>query len=317
MLARNVGRACPHPRSLEPVHSRLLQRFTVIDEAFAPSADFTHRSRQSWSATRQSVKGALGCRSLGCETPCSGPQLERRRNQRTHHRDFPNWRHHFSHGVWIARVPSILRGVNDAKRHWQRVYKVKDSSKVSWYEDSPVASIELLERAGLSSASSVIDIGGGASALVDALLTRGCEHLTVLDISSAGLDVARARLGTAAERVTWLAADITRANLTQSAYDVWHDRAVFHFLTDTSSRTAYVTALKNSLRPNGHALIATFAPDGPLECSGLETMRYDAPALLEVLGADQFKLLEQRRVTHVTPSGGAQAFSYALFKRFL
>ena len=211
----------------------------------------------------------------------------------------------------------MLCSMNDAERqqHWQRVYVEKNAKTVSWFEDSPVASLELLQSANLTSASSVIDVGGGASALVDTLLALGLTNLTVLDISPAGLDVARARLGTAAERVTWLAADITRANLTQSAYDVWHDRAVFHFLTDTSSRTAYVTALKNSLRPNGYALIATFAPDGPLECSGLETMRYDAPALLEVLGADQFVLLEQRRVTHVTPSGGAQAFTYALFRR--
>ena len=204
---------------------------------------------------------------------------------------------------------------DETQQHWQRVYLERDAKTVSWFEDSPVASLEMLERANLRSASSVIDVGGGASALVDALLARGYEHVTVLDISSAGLDVARARLGAAAERVTWLAADITRANLPQSAYDMWHDRAVFHFLTDISSRNAYVTALKTSLRPNGHALIAGFAPDGPLKCSGLDTARYDAAALLEVLGADEFELLEQRRIQHITPSGGTQAFTYVLFKR--
>ena len=204
---------------------------------------------------------------------------------------------------------------DETQQHWQRVYLERDAKTVSWFEDSPVASLEMLERANLKSASSVIDVGGGASALVDALLDRGCDNLTVLDISPAALELARARLGAAAERVTWLAADITRANLPQSAYDMWHDRAVFHFLTDISSRNAYVTALKTSLRPNGHALIAGFAPDGPLKCSGLDTARYDAAALLEVLGADEFELLEQRRIQHITPSGGTQAFTYVLFKR--
>ena len=204
---------------------------------------------------------------------------------------------------------------DETQQHWQRVYLERDTKTVSWFEDSPVASLEMLERANLRSASSVIDVGGGASALVDALLDRGCDNLTVLDISPAALELARARLGAAAERVTWLAADITRANLPQSAYDMWHDRAVFHFLTDISSRNAYVTALKTSLRPNGHALIAGFAPDGPLKCSGLDTARYDAAALLEVLGADEFELLEQRRIQHITPSGGTQAFTYVLFKR--
>ena len=211
----------------------------------------------------------------------------------------------------------MLCHMNDAERqqHWQRVYVEKNAKTVSWFEDSPVASLELLQSANLTSASGVIDVGGGASALVDALLARGYEHVTVLDISSAGLDVARARLGTAAERVTWLAADITNAHLSAAAYDVWHDRAVFHFLTDIDARAAYVAALKSALRPNGHALIATFAPDGPPKCSGLETVRYDASALLEVLGAEEFALLEQRIVHHVTPSGGTQIFTYALFKR--
>ncbi len=203
----------------------------------------------------------------------------------------------------------------ERKQHWQRVYLERDAREVSWFEDSPAASLELLGCVNLTYASSVIDVGGGASALVDSMLTRGFEHLTVLDISSAALDVARARLGVAADRVTWLAADITTADLPAAAYDVWHDRAVFHFLTDPTSCAAYVAALKNSLRPSGHALIATFAPDGPKTCSGLETIRYDAAGLLEVLGTDQFTLLEQRIKQHVTPSGGTQAFVYALFKR--
>ena len=202
------------------------------------------------------------------------------------------------------------------RQHWQRVYLERDASKVSWFEDSPVASLELLATANLTCASSVIDVGGGASGLVDALLAKGYDNLTVLDISSAALNVARARLGTAAERrVTWLSADITKADLPAAAYDVWHDRAVFHFLTDASSRAAYLTALKSALRANGHALIATFAPDGPLKCSGLDTVRYDAAELLEVLGADEFKLLEDRVVQHITPSGGTQLFTYALFRR--
>ena len=210
--------------------------------------------------------------------------------------------------------------MNEAAQHWQRVYLEKDSSKVSWFESSPVTSLELLDSihltsANLTSALSLIDVGGGASTLVDTLLARGLEKLTVLDISAAALDVAKARLGIAAERVTWLAADITKACLSAAAYDVWHDRAVLHFLTDTDARAAYVAALKSALRPNGHALIAGFAPDGPRKCSGLETMRYDALTLLEVLGADEFSLLEQRRVQHVTPSGDTQNFTYALFKR--
>ncbi len=208
-----------------------------------------------------------------------------------------------------------MNAVSQAAQHWQRVYLEKDPHQVSWFEDSPVASLELLANAHLSSFSSVIDVGGGASALVDALLSRGLANLTVLDISSAALEVSRTRLGAAAERVTWLTADITTAQLPIASYNLWHDRAVLHFLTDPSSRAAYVAALKNSLRPGGHALIATFAPDGPLKCSGLDTMRYDAPSLLEVLGTDQFALLEERRVRHVTPNGGTQAFTYALFRR--
>jgi ubiquinone/menaquinone biosynthesis C-methylase UbiE len=194
--------------------------------------------------------------------------------------------------------------------HWQRVYTSKRATEVSWYQPEAITSHEMIERAGLPAHSSLIDVGGGASTLIDALLER--YDVTVLDISGAALQQARDRLGTNADRVTWLVADITQADLPEQRYDLWHDRAVFHFLTNTDDRSSYLTALRGSLKPGGFLLLATFAPDGPIKCSGLEVVRYNAKQMLEVLG-EEFRLLEERFETHVTPSGGEQRFVYALF----
>jgi trans-aconitate methyltransferase len=195
--------------------------------------------------------------------------------------------------------------------HWQGVYTSKRSTEVSWHQPEPIKSLEMIERAGLPANSSLIDVGGGASTLVDALLGR--YDMTVLDISSAALQQAQDRLGMNADRVTWLAADITRAFVPTQRYDLWHDRAVFHFLINPDDRSSYLTALRGALKPGGFVLLATFAPDGPIKCSGLAVRRYDAKQMLEVLGED-FQLLEERLETHVTPSGGEQRFVYALFE---
>lgn len=197
--------------------------------------------------------------------------------------------------------------------HWDDAYASKGEAGVSWFEDAPTLSLALIRQAGASSTSSVIDIGGGASRLVDALLREKVGKVTVLDLSPAALDAAKARLGAAASDVDWIVADVTRWK-PERRYDIWHDRAAFHFLTEADARQAYVECLHAALRPDGHAIIATFALDGPERCSGLPVMRYDPAGLAGVLGAS-FQLVDQRRHVHTTPWGSAQAFQFALLKR--
>jgi SAM-dependent methyltransferase len=194
--------------------------------------------------------------------------------------------------------------------HWQRVYASKRPDEVSWFQAQPTTSLALIGRAAPPVGARVIDVGGGASTLVDALLDR--YSVTVLDLSSAALEHAKHRLGAAADRVTWLEADITTVDLPNAAFDLWHDRAVFHFFNDPEDRAAYVRRLRGALRPGGHAIIAGFAPDGPTRCSGLEVVRGDAAQLGAALGAG-FALLEERFEVHRTPTGGEQRFVYALF----
>jgi SAM-dependent methyltransferase len=158
-----------------------------------------------------------------------------------------------------------------------------------------------------------LDAGGGASVLVDGLLHAGYHEITVLDVSAAALDVARARLGPAAGGVTWLDADVLDAALPHAAFDVWHDRAVFHFLTEAADRARYVEHVRHALKPGGHVVIATFADDGPTKCSGLPVVRYTPSALQAAFGG-QFLLVESLREAHVTPSGTTQAFVYCLFR---
>ncbi len=199
------------------------------------------------------------------------------------------------------------------REHWEKVWGTHPPEGVSWYAPHLAESLRLIEEVAAPHAS-VIDIGGGASTLVDDLLDAGYSRLTVLDISEAALAACRARLGSRAEAVTWVHADITTVVLPDAAYDVWHDRAVFHFLTDQADRDAYVTALERSLRPGGSAIVGTFALHGPARCSGLDVVRYDASSLQRALGS-KFALTASAEQTHVTPGGKPQEFVICRFER--
>jgi ubiquinone/menaquinone biosynthesis C-methylase UbiE len=199
------------------------------------------------------------------------------------------------------------------KTHWNTVYQTKAPDDVSWFQTRPTTSLKLIEASGLEKDAGIIDVGGGASVLVDVLLDAGFTKLAVLDISVAALEHARQRLGKRASSVEWCEADVTTF-IPQRQFGLWHDRAVFHFLTDKADRQKYVETLKRTLTPDGHVIIATFAIDGPLKCSGLEVARYDAPSLCAELGAD-FQLLEQLEETHTTPWDTTQKFRYFRFQR--
>jgi trans-aconitate methyltransferase len=202
----------------------------------------------------------------------------------------------------------------DSRRaHWQNVYTSKAENEVSWFQETPAPSLELITAAGATHASAIIDIGGGASRLVDALAAQGFADLTVLDLSAAALAAAGVRLGDRALSVQWIAADTTVWQPSRS-YDIWHDRAAFHFLTTEADRAAYVARLARGLKPGGHAIIATFAPDGPERCSGLPVQRYDAEGLGRALGSG-FRLIGMRRHQHATPWGSSQAFQFSTFRR--
>lgn len=201
-----------------------------------------------------------------------------------------------------------------AKSHWEQVYASKATDAVSWFQPHAERSLRFIEQARLPPTAAIIDVGGGASTLVDDLLARGFQNLTVLDLSARALAAARARLGARAGAVTWLEADITQAGLPAQAYDLWHDRAVFYFLTAPEERRAYVQAVRHALKPDGHLIVASFAEDGPLQCSGLPVVRYDARALQAQFGAD-FTLLAHERELHRTPFGTTQPFTYCHCRR--
>src|SRR6266403_3152134 len=197
--------------------------------------------------------------------------------------------------------------------HWEGVYSKKDENEVSWFQENPAPSLELIAQVGATPASVIIDIGGGASRLVDNLIDRGFEDVTVLDLSEAALEAAKARLGGRAAQVHWIVADATVWEPLM-AYDIWHDRAAFHFLTEDRDHAAYIARLKQGLKIGGHAIIATFALDGPEKCSGLPVMRYDATRLAQALGSG-FKLLRSQRNDHATPWGSQQRFQFSAFQR--
>jgi SAM-dependent methyltransferase len=201
--------------------------------------------------------------------------------------------------------------------HWEGVYTSSDETAVSWFQDDPAPSLELIERAGVGKDTGkdtgIIDIGAGASRLADHLLERGFRDVTVLDISQAGLDLSALRLGRRASEAHWITADVTEWNPSRR-FDIWHDRAAFHFLTDPADRAAYVARLHEALRPGGHAIIATFAADGPEKCSGLPVNRYDPEDLARELG-QEFHLVESRRHDHATPGNVSQRFQFSLFQR--
>lgn len=197
----------------------------------------------------------------------------------------------------------------DAKTHWEKVYATKAPEAVSWYRPHLETSLALIERAAAGYSASIIDVGGGESTLVDDLLARGYENITVLDVSQTAIDVTKKRLGLAAEQVHWLVADITEAQLEPSAYDVWHDRAVFHFLTVPEQRAAYVRQVVRSVKPGGHVIVSTFGPEGPTKCSGLDVVRYDDDSLHNEFGTT-FRLVESSKELHETPIGTTQQFLY-------
>ncbi len=198
----------------------------------------------------------------------------------------------------------------ESKSHWEEVYRTKSSDAVSWYQPHATLSLELIRTVATDNSARIVDVGGGASSLVDDLLAQGMTDLGVLDISGAALAVARRRLGPElASRVRWLEGDITTLALEKASIDIWHDRAVFHFLTDAADRAAYVAQVRHAVRPGGHVIVAAFAPDGPLECSGLPVVRY-APDALHAQFGGAFELLEHTQEDHHTPSRLVQHFVY-------
>ena len=203
--------------------------------------------------------------------------------------------------------------IENAKTHWDKVYRTKPPDTVSWYRAHLEHSLELIGRVAPDLSAAIIDVGGGESTLVDDLLAKGYRNITVLDISPTAIEVARKRLGELARQVTWLAADVTQAELPPRRYDVWHDRAVFHFLTAADQRAAYVRRVAESMKPGGHVIVATFGPEGPEKCSGLDVVRYDADSLHDEFGA-HFRLMESATELHQTPFGTTQQFLYCLCK---
>lgn len=197
--------------------------------------------------------------------------------------------------------------------HWQRTYQAKAEQEVSWHQELPEPSLSLVSAVATSPTSAIIDIGGGASHLVDHLLQCGYTDLSVLDVSSAALAKAQARLGARATAVDWIAADITTWT-PQRTYDVWHDRATFHFMVTEGDRAGYLDRLRQALAPGGHAIIATFAPDGPERCSGLPVTRYDPVSLASTLGRE-FTLINSEHRLHHTPWSAVQAFQFSVFRR--
>lgn len=201
----------------------------------------------------------------------------------------------------------------DRKKHWQNIYQEKSPLDVSWYQKQPTLSLELIHRSGIHKDEPVIDVGGGASVLVDYLYQEGFNKLSVLDISEHALNSAKQRLGDPAQNIEWFEADITEFK-SPHPFSLWHDRAVFHFLTDPSDREKYVNTLKQALKPGGHLIIAAFAIGGPEKCSGLEIVQYDAAKLIAVLGED-FELVEEKSEVHVTPANQEQKFMYFRFMK--
>lgn len=202
----------------------------------------------------------------------------------------------------------------EVRDHWDAVYRTRPDARTSWHRARLDTSLRLLDALDLDADAPIVDIGGGRSTFVDDLLERGHRDVSVLDIAAEALAQARARLGAAGDRVHWIAADVTVVELPATRYALWHDRAVFHFLVDAEARARYAATLARAVRPGGHAIVATFAPDGPARCSGLPVCRY-AAATLAAAFAPAFSLVASERDLHRTPTGGEQAFTYVLLRR--
>lgn len=197
----------------------------------------------------------------------------------------------------------------ERKVHWERVYETRQPTEVSWFQPVPEKSLALIRRTGIGASDAIVDAGGGASTLVDNLLAAGFQDVSVLDISANALLKSQERLGEIASEVTWIEADVTEFTPARQ-YDLWHDRAVFHFLTDAADRDRYVDVVRRSLRSRGHLVLATFGPQGPMRCSGLDICRYGIEQLTDLLGTD-FELQSHELDEHRTPSGSAQQFLYS------
>ncbi len=195
----------------------------------------------------------------------------------------------------------------DARSHWEHVYATRDPTQVSWFRPHLERSLELIERAAPDRQASIIDVGAGQSTLVDDLLRLGYEDITVLEISQAALDALKKRAGRLGATVQWICGDVTETLLPEASFDLWHDRAVFHFLTEPDQRSAYVDQVTKALKPRGSLIVSTFGPSGPERCSGLATIRYDAASLGCEFG-DRFRLVESSLDLHETPSGAVQQF---------
>jgi SAM-dependent methyltransferase len=201
----------------------------------------------------------------------------------------------------------------NVEAHWETVFTSKEPTEVSWYRPHLENSIGLIERYAPGKSASILDVGAGESTLVYDLLANGYPNLTVLDVSRTAIEVTRQRLGAAADRVQWIVGDIVEVPLPPRAFDLWHDRAAFHFLVDRSQREAYVRAVLNAVKTGGHIVVSTFGPEGPARCSGLEVARYDAASLHAEFGS-RFHLEESCEEWHNTPWGAKQQFVYCCFR---
>jgi SAM-dependent methyltransferase len=199
------------------------------------------------------------------------------------------------------------------KKHWEGIYSHTPQDKVGWYQEKPAMSLSLIEKCGLEPTANILDVGGGASNLVDHLIDLQYEHITVFDLSSAGLEKSKERLGENAAKVDWIVGDITDFDFKQT-FDLWHDRAVFHFLTEKSDRDKYIANLRKALKPGGRLIMGAFCLEGPEKCSGLKVERYSDETLGETLGPD-FAMIESQFVTHTTPFDTTQEYVFCLFKR--
>ncbi|MGV6852416.1 MAG: class I SAM-dependent methyltransferase [bacterium] len=202
----------------------------------------------------------------------------------------------------------------DSTKHWEQIYASKDENEVSWFQEKPEQSLQLISSLTDSKLAQIIDVGGGASVLVDHLLKSGYYNLSVLDLSANALEKSKQRLGNQAETIDWIVGDITTLDLAENHYDIWHDRAVFHFLTSEEQRNLYVKQVMKSVKPNGYVLIATFGLDGPEKCSGLPIVRYDPDSLHDEFGA-QFTLIDHLEELHETPFGTTQQFVYCYCRK--
>ena len=200
------------------------------------------------------------------------------------------------------------------KSHWENVYQTKAINEVSWYRDHLENSLQMIGNTGIDKTAAIIDVGGGTSTLVDDLLADGYGNVAVLDISSRAIAESQKRLEHAAERVDWIVADLTQADLPENYYDVWHDRAVFHFLTDAEDRRKYVQIAMRSLKVGGHIIVASFGLEGPRKCSGLDVVRYSPESMHGEFG-DQFRLVRSVKESHETPFGTTQEFVYCYCRK--